>query len=101
MNPSFAYFSTHQFANHAALNTSWNLMYDIKHYRRSNRNNYVFYNFKDSFGWCRDGQTVAFDNVSKKVILNTTPQFSEHKTSETVKDSQAFMQNISFKYTGF
>lgn len=42
MNPGFAYFSNHQFANHAALNASWNLMYDLKHYFRHKNNQFVY-----------------------------------------------------------
>ena len=42
MNPSFAFFSTEQFANHAALNASWNLMYDIKYYFRHTGNSFVY-----------------------------------------------------------
>jgi phosphoglycerol transferase MdoB-like AlkP superfamily enzyme len=42
MNPSFVYFSQKSFANHAALNTSWNLVYDIKYYFRQKGNNYVY-----------------------------------------------------------
>lgn len=42
MNPGFAYFSNHQFANHAALNASWNLMYDLKHYFRHKGNQFVY-----------------------------------------------------------
>jgi phosphoglycerol transferase MdoB-like AlkP superfamily enzyme len=43
MNPGFAYFSTSQFANHATLNTSWNLMYDLKHYFKHKNNNQFNY----------------------------------------------------------
>jgi phosphoglycerol transferase MdoB-like AlkP superfamily enzyme len=42
MNPSFAYFSEQQFANHAALNASWNLMYDTKYYFRHKGNSFVY-----------------------------------------------------------
>lgn len=42
MNPGFAYFSTNQFANHAALNASWNLMYDLKHFFRHKNNQFVY-----------------------------------------------------------
>lgn len=42
MNPGFAYFSTSQFANHAALNASWNLMYDLKHFFRHKNNQFVY-----------------------------------------------------------
>jgi phosphoglycerol transferase MdoB-like AlkP superfamily enzyme len=42
MNPSFAFFSSHQFANHAALNASWNLIYDIKYYFRHQGNSFVY-----------------------------------------------------------
>lgn len=66
-----------------------------------NRNNYAFYNFKNGFGWCGDGQTIAFDNISKKIILNTNPQFPVGRTSETLKDGQAFIQNISIKHSGY
>jgi phosphoglycerol transferase MdoB-like AlkP superfamily enzyme len=66
-----------------------------------NRSNYALYNFKDGFGWCSDGQTIAFDNVSNKIIFNTKPQLPESRTSETLKNSQAFMQNISINYSGF
>jgi len=66
-----------------------------------NRNNYAFYNFKDGFGWCTDRQTVGFDTVSKKLILNSNPQIPQQPTSESLKDGQAFMQYISKKYAGF
>jgi phosphoglycerol transferase MdoB-like AlkP superfamily enzyme len=66
-----------------------------------NRNNYAYYNFKNGFGWCTAGQTTGFDTVSKKLILNTNPQFSEFATSEALKDSQAFLQSISKKYSGY
>jgi phosphoglycerol transferase MdoB-like AlkP superfamily enzyme len=42
MNPSFVYFSGHPFANHAALNASWNLLYDIKYALRHKGNNFVY-----------------------------------------------------------
>lgn len=42
MNPGFAYFSTNQFANHSALNASWNLMYDLKHYFRHKNNQFTY-----------------------------------------------------------
>ena len=42
MNPSFVYFSNQQFANHAALNASWNLMYDLKYYLRHKGNSYRY-----------------------------------------------------------
>lgn len=42
MNPGFAYFSNSQFANHATLNASWNLMYDLKHFFRHQKNQFVF-----------------------------------------------------------
>jgi phosphoglycerol transferase MdoB-like AlkP superfamily enzyme len=42
MNPSFVYFSQKSFANHAALNASWNLVYDVKYYFRQKGNNYVY-----------------------------------------------------------
>ena len=42
MNPSFAFFSAEQFANHAALNASWNLVYDIKYYFRHQGNSFVY-----------------------------------------------------------
>jgi phosphoglycerol transferase MdoB-like AlkP superfamily enzyme len=42
MNPSFAFFSSEQFANHAALNASWNLIYDIKYYFRRKGNSFVY-----------------------------------------------------------
>ena len=42
MNPGFAYFSNHQIANHAALNASWNLMYDLKHYFRHKNNQFTY-----------------------------------------------------------
>lgn len=66
-----------------------------------NRNNYAFYNFKDGFGWCTDSQTIGFNNISKKVILNTNPRLPEPETAEALKDSQAYMQYISIKYAGF
>lgn len=42
MNPGFAFFSNHQFANHAALNASWNLMYDLKYYFRHKNNQFTY-----------------------------------------------------------
>ncbi|HJV65059.1 MAG TPA: LTA synthase family protein [Geomonas sp.] len=42
MNPSFVYFSKRPFANHAALNTAWNLMYDVKYYLKDKGNNFVY-----------------------------------------------------------
>jgi phosphoglycerol transferase MdoB-like AlkP superfamily enzyme len=42
MNPSFSYFSGKQFANHAALNASWNLLYDLKYYLRHKGNSFVY-----------------------------------------------------------
>jgi phosphoglycerol transferase MdoB-like AlkP superfamily enzyme len=42
MNPGFAYFSNNQFANHATLNASWNLMYDLKHYFRHKNNSFNY-----------------------------------------------------------
>jgi phosphoglycerol transferase MdoB-like AlkP superfamily enzyme len=42
MNPGFAYFSNQQFANHAALNASWNLMYDLKHFFRHKNNQFAY-----------------------------------------------------------
>jgi len=42
MNPSFVYFSTEQFANHGALNASWNLMYDVKYALRHKGKSFVY-----------------------------------------------------------
>ena len=42
MNPGFAYFSESQFANHATLNSSWNLMYDLKHYFGHKNNQFSY-----------------------------------------------------------
>jgi len=42
MNPSFVYFSNQQFANHAALNASWNLFYDVKYYLKKKGNDFVY-----------------------------------------------------------
>jgi hypothetical protein len=42
MNPSFVYFSPLPFANHAALNASWNLVYDIRQYLGVNRHGFVY-----------------------------------------------------------
>ncbi|HJV34873.1 LTA synthase family protein [Geomonas sp.] len=42
MNPSFVYFSKHPFANHAALNSAWNLFYDAKYYFKEKGNNFVY-----------------------------------------------------------
>jgi phosphoglycerol transferase MdoB-like AlkP superfamily enzyme len=47
MNPGFAYFSSYQFANHAALNTSWNLIYDLKYYFRHKGNQFVYLSEKE------------------------------------------------------
>lgn len=48
MNPSFAYFSTRQFANHAALNASWNLVYDLKYYLHQKGNSFVYMDDKEA-----------------------------------------------------
>ena len=42
MNPSVAYFSTHKFANHAALNASWFLLYDIKYYFKDKGSQFIY-----------------------------------------------------------
>jgi phosphoglycerol transferase MdoB-like AlkP superfamily enzyme len=42
MNPSFAFFSQEQFANHAALNASWNLVYDFKYMLRQKGNSFAY-----------------------------------------------------------
>ncbi len=47
MNPSFSYFSSKQFANHASLNTSWNLMYDIKYFLRDKDKQFNYMSEKD------------------------------------------------------
>jgi phosphoglycerol transferase MdoB-like AlkP superfamily enzyme len=42
MNPSFSFFSSKQFANHASLNTAWNLMYDVKYFLRDKHMNFEY-----------------------------------------------------------
>jgi len=49
MNPSFSYFSSKQFANHASLNTAWNLMYDIKYFLRDKDKQFVYMSEKEMF----------------------------------------------------
>jgi phosphoglycerol transferase MdoB-like AlkP superfamily enzyme len=47
MNPSFSYFSSKQFANHASLNTAWNLMYDIKYFLKDKDKQFVYMSEKE------------------------------------------------------
>lgn len=66
MNPGFAYFSSHQFANHAALNTSWNLMYDLKYYFRHKGNQFVYLSEKEV--------NERVDRLAASRLSNGTPQ---------------------------
>jgi phosphoglycerol transferase MdoB-like AlkP superfamily enzyme len=64
------------------------------------RNDYAYYNFNTGFALRTPKQTVAFDNVSKKVILTVGPDRSESRNAETLKDAQAYMQFLYARYAG-
>jgi len=42
MNQSSVYFSKNNFANHVAINASWNFVHGLKNFKESNKNPYVF-----------------------------------------------------------
>jgi len=67
----------------------------------SNRVDFAFYNFAGGFALRTPGHTVAYDTVSKKVILNTGTDPSGRETGETLKDGQAYVQNLFQKYSRF
>lgn len=67
----------------------------------SNRTNFAFYNFVGGFALRTPKQTVAYDTVSNKLILNTETQLSNEETSEVLKDGQAYLQNLYQKYSKF
>lgn len=64
------------------------------------RNNYAFFNLKDGFGWRTDDGAVSFDDVSKRVLLDTS-KGSEKQKEERLKDAQAYMQFLAGKYGKF
>jgi phosphoglycerol transferase MdoB-like AlkP superfamily enzyme len=73
MNPSFAYFSSHPFANHAALNTSWNLIYDVKSASRGRGVTYAFMS-EEELGR-RIGRIMARgeSNETEPILKNDRP----------------------------
>jgi phosphoglycerol transferase MdoB-like AlkP superfamily enzyme len=73
MNPGFAYFSSNQFANHAALNASWNLMYDFKHFFRHKDNQFVY--MKEAEMSERVGRLTAagLPNDTERILTTTRP----------------------------
>jgi phosphoglycerol transferase MdoB-like AlkP superfamily enzyme len=62
------------------------------------RDGYLLYNYNGGFGWITREQTVAFDNVSKKMILKTGARKSEADTAELLKDGQAYMQYLAGRF---
>lgn len=73
MNPGFAYFSNQQFANHAALNASWNLMYDLKHFFRHKNNQFVY--MSDPEMHVRVGRLTAtgVTNDTEQILTTSRP----------------------------
>ncbi len=73
MNPSFSYFSSKQFANHASLNTAWNLMYDIKYFMRDKHMHFEYMSEKEML--VRVIQTLPKKNSipTRSVLDNKKP----------------------------
>ncbi|MEE8335811.1 MAG: sulfatase-like hydrolase/transferase [Candidatus Neomarinimicrobiota bacterium] len=67
INQSFAYFSKDLFLNHAAVNTTWNLIYSYDN--RDKPNPYVFYKHKDAQHMVQNLYASGQDSVSH--ILKT------------------------------
>lgn len=89
----------------ATLLSQLNLKHDTYEWSNNllnvNRNNYAYYTFKNGFGWSNEVQALSFDNVSKKIIFNSKPLLPKETTYGTLRDSQAYLQFLSAKYTGF
>jgi phosphoglycerol transferase MdoB-like AlkP superfamily enzyme len=73
MNPSFVYFSEKPFANHAALNASWNLVYDIKYYFRQKKNNYVYLADNDMQGRVDRLMGKGIHNDTEEILTTKRP----------------------------
>jgi phosphoglycerol transferase MdoB-like AlkP superfamily enzyme len=73
MNPGFAYFSNNQFANHAALNASWNLMYDLKHFFRHKNNLFVYMSDAEMHERVDRLTTAKLPNDTERVLTSAKP----------------------------
>jgi phosphoglycerol transferase MdoB-like AlkP superfamily enzyme len=73
MNPGFAYFSPYQFANHAALNASWNLMYDLKHYFRHKNNQFVYMSDVEMHERVNRLTAAGLPNDTEKILTTSRP----------------------------
>jgi phosphoglycerol transferase MdoB-like AlkP superfamily enzyme len=73
MNPGFAYFSNHQFANHATLNASWNLMYDLKHYFRHKNNQFVYMSNAEMQERVNRLTAVGLPNDTENILTTARP----------------------------
>jgi phosphoglycerol transferase MdoB-like AlkP superfamily enzyme len=73
MNPGFAYFSTHQFANHAALNASWNLMYDLKHYFRHKNSQFVYMSDAEMHQRVERLTAAGLSNDTERILTASRP----------------------------
>jgi len=73
LNPGFAFFSNHQFANHAALNASWNLMYDLKHYFRHKNNQFVYMSDGEMHERVRRLMAAGLPNDTEFVLAASRP----------------------------
>ena len=75
MNQSAVYFSNHLFANHAALNASWNFMHSLKNSSVNTTNPYVFFESEkaelivDSLYQSHDETSISLLNTSQPNVL--------------------------------
>ncbi|MBJ6725940.1 LTA synthase family protein [Geomesophilobacter sediminis] len=73
MNPSFAYFSPNQFANHAAINPEWNLLYDVKYYLRDHGNAYVYLDPADARSRTERLMRTSLPNDTESILTTNRP----------------------------
>lgn len=73
MNPGFAYFSSNQFANHAALNVGWNLMYDLKHVFRHKDNQFAYMSDAEMHERVDRLTAARLPNDTERVLTSSRP----------------------------
>ena len=66
-----------------------------------NRNHFAFYNFAGGFGIKSDRGAVIYDTVSNMVIMKSSPLPAHKDSDETLRNGQAYLQNLYQKYSRF
>jgi phosphoglycerol transferase MdoB-like AlkP superfamily enzyme len=67
----------------------------------ANRSNFAYYNFAGGFAMKTARQTAAFNTVSNKMLDTTGTASSDAEAADTLKDGQAYLQNLYRKYSKF